>query len=848
MSGTVSTISQFGAVALAVSLLAACHSATDKVKEITSVNGVWHKPGYGLWFQITDNELKVFNSNKAGCVRQQDYSGTKASQLRGMLKLHKAGQQLTLEQDQGLVGTLQRREQLPSACLQPMNNQRDSALNFEFFWQAMQENYAFLTERGVNWNALYQQYKPLFANATLQQQQGYYQQILSQLPDGHLSLQSDDGSMSAYSVAPRGLYAQLMQQSRPDGDGSALEEAIELLQQQTTAFLLAPGIQRSKATDAIQFGMLPGNIGYLRIDRLSELAADSVTELDLLTGITLIKNDVALAKQAMLEVKTALANSNGLIVDLRFNGGGADPVALEIASHFNQQTDRLIGSKQVRGEPVTEIRLAAATSPYNKPLRVLAGGATVSAAEVLALALKSLPQARLIGEATHGSVSDVLSHQLPNGWRLQMSNELYLDPQGKLQEVQGVLPHTLAFPYLSLDTVFNRSTILDVAVQQLGAPALAPERSQSQIQAVVDNFRQQFHIPGVTAAVLSRGKIVATFSSGYADLATQTPMTDRTPLQVASISKTVLGTAMVLKDIDPQAALPALPLVVDFPTAAQPTLRWGQLATHQSGIVDNEQALACSIYQLADGSSLVAQYTDAACDTPITDHGRFLREYLQRGGQYYAPTNFGTTGELVYSNMGTELTSLAFEQFTNQPFAQWSAEHIFAPLQLQQSFWPTVSNTASAATLYMADGSPAVIALPPYASSDYYAGTWHTSSRDLATYLAAVVSPNAELPLAGMTAARRDQLFGISAGYQPGQDFPRFFWHRSGDYVGHTGEFVGVSSIMYHNLATDTGVVLLMNAGFQLHPQADDKVVSQVEQQRLALFATLYRHGLSLSR
>jgi hypothetical protein len=53
---------------------------------------------------------------------------------------------------------------------------------------------------------------------------------------------------------------------------------------------------------------------------------------------------------------------------------------------------------------------------------------------------------------------------------------------------------------------------------------------------------------------------------------------------------------------------------------------------------------------------------------------------------------------------------------------------------------------------------------------------------------------------------------------------------------------------MYHNLATDTGVVLLMNAGFQLHPQADDKVVSQVEQQQLALFATLYRHGLSLSR
>ncbi len=99
-----------------------------------------------------------------------------------------------------------------------------------------------------------------------------------------------------------------------------------------------------------------------------------------------------------------------------------------------------------------------------------------------------------------------------------------------------------------------------------------------------------------------------------------------------------------------------------------------------------------------------------------------------------------------------------------------------------------------------------------------------------------------------MTAARRDKLLGISAGYQPGRDFPGFFWHRSGDYVGHTGEFAGVSSIMYHNLATDTGVVLLMNAGFRMHPQADDKVISQVEQQRLALMATLYQYALGQSR
>lgn len=847
MSGKDIGAFKWSAVALGLVLLTGCNNDADKVKAITSVNGVWQKSGYGLWFQISDAELKVYNSNKAGCVQQNQYTGDRAKQLRDLLKLEDAGRQLSLAGDQGLLGTLKRQQALPASCLQPMNGQQDSAQNFEFFWHAMQEHYVFLAERGVNWQSIYQQYKPLFAKATVAEQQKYYQEILVQLPDSHLSLVSADGNMAAYSLAPRGLFAQILQQTGPEHFEDTLAEAITLLQQQTAAFLTEQGLRRSTATDAIQFGLLPGNIGYLRIDRVSGLGTDSEDAMDLLNALALITNDVQLAREAMAEVKTVLGNTTGIIIDLRFNGGGADPVSLEIASHFNQQPNRIIGSKHARGEKPAEIRLSAAASPYVKPVRVLAGGATVSAAEVLALALKSLPQVRLIGEATQGSVSDVLSHQLPNGWNLQMSNEYYLDPQGQLQEVQGVLPHTLTFPYLSMDTLFERASVLDVAMQQLGGPALS-QTSASTAQAAVDTFRQQFHIPGVTAAVISRGKVVATFSSGLADVATQTPMTDSTPLQVASISKTVLGTALALKDTDPASTLPALPLLVNFPGADRPAIRWGELAKHQSGILDNDLTLVCSIYLLADGSSLAEQFADIDCHEPIRSHERFLREYLQTGGRFYSTANFGTPGAYVYSNTGTELASLAFEQLTHQPFTQWSAEHIFAPLQLQHSFWPTADNTAGAATLYMADGSPELTALPPYASSDYYAGTWHSTSRDLATYLAAVASPNAERPLPGMTSARRDQLFGIKAGYQPGQDFPGFFWHRSGDYVGHTGEFAGVSSIMYHNLATDSGVVLLMNAGFELHPQRAEHVVTAVNQQRYALMATLYQYALSQNR
>ena len=56
------------------------------------------------------------------------------------------------------------------------------------------------------------------------------------------------------------------------------------------------------------------------------------------------------------------------------------------------------------------------------------------------IAMRVLPNVTLVGEATMGILSDNLYKDLPNGWEISLSNEIYLDPQGELYEDIGIPP------------------------------------------------------------------------------------------------------------------------------------------------------------------------------------------------------------------------------------------------------------------------------------------------------------------------------------------------------------------------------------------------------------------------
>lgn len=804
-----------------------------------SMDGSWAKPGYGHWLNVGSDEITLYNSNDAGCVRQAQWRGADAKAFRQKLALSSKGE-LTGVDDGGVLGVWQRQPTLQARCRTPLNGSSDALLNFQFFWQDMQQYYAFFAERGVDWLAVRRSYEPLFNGATAEQQQQYYQQIFAQLRDAHLYLYQPDGTDVAQAVAAKGMMAQALLQSDAGSFEQALADVMATVKTTTDAYMDAPGIQALSSTDAIETATLAGNIGYVRINRLADLAPNASESTDLLQAMAALQQDVERSQRAMQEVKQRLGHTQGMIIDLRFNLGGSDAVALAIASHFNNQP-RVIGSKGVK--TVQPIHLAAQATPYQQPVRVLVGGATTSAAEVFTLALKALPQAQVLGEATQGSLSDVLVHQLPNGWQLHLSNEVYRDPSGALLEVKGVQPQQQVFGGLNLDQPLHSSTVLDAALQSLKVPAVRVP-SRTEVQHAMTRLTQEFQLAGAAAAVLHRGQLVQSYAAGFADIATQRPMTADTPLQVASISKTLLGTAMAQLDIAATEPLGDLPFRIDHAASAT-ALTFGQLARHQAGILDNDTTLMCGYYDLADGQPLAPQLLGQPCPAVSINHQAFLRRYLQRGGDLYQPQQFVSLGQTHYSNVATELLSVALEQRLGQSFASYSSTQIFAPLGLTHSYWPSETAHPAEATLYMASGTGDLVALPRYASSDYYAGSWHTSAHDLARYLAAIVSKTPATPLPQWTAARRDAALGTANEYRVGHDFPGYFWHRSGEFIGHTGGNAGVTTLMYYNIATETGLVLLLNADLQVHPSSTSARSDAFTLAQYQLAGLLYRSGLA---
>jgi C-terminal processing protease CtpA/Prc len=80
------------------------------------------------------------------------------------------------------------------------------------------------------------------------------------------------------------------------------------------------------------------------------------------------------------------------------------------------------------------------------PLVVLTDDFTVSAAETATMALRALPGTVQIGQPTRGVLSDRLEKVLPNGWTFSLSNEVYMDPKGKIFEGAGVPPDQISPP------------------------------------------------------------------------------------------------------------------------------------------------------------------------------------------------------------------------------------------------------------------------------------------------------------------------------------------------------------------------------------------------------------------
>ena len=129
--------------------------------------------------------------------------------------------------------------------------------------------------------------------------------------------------------------------------------------------------------------ILPGNVGYLRIDEFAHSA---------------------LGGPATVAVMNTLGNTDALIIDLRWNGGGAGMVPLICGYFFDEPTrlnDTWIRSSGETWQSWTPEYVPGPTLS-SIPLFILTSDRTFSAAEDFTYALKHLGRATIVGARTRG--------------------------------------------------------------------------------------------------------------------------------------------------------------------------------------------------------------------------------------------------------------------------------------------------------------------------------------------------------------------------------------------------------------------------------------------------------------
>lgn len=153
-----------------------------------------------------------------------------------------------------------------------------------------------------------------------------------------------------------------------------------------------------------------------------------------------------LARAEIQKVMSAIADANALLLDIRSNPGGNPETLALLSSYLFDEARVHLNSLVWRGATTTQDfftdpRVKGPKFGSKKPVYVLAGGGTFSAAEEFAYNLQSLKRAQIVGEATGGGAHPGGSAPLPYGLSLRVPSGRAINPVTKTNwEQTGVRP------------------------------------------------------------------------------------------------------------------------------------------------------------------------------------------------------------------------------------------------------------------------------------------------------------------------------------------------------------------------------------------------------------------------
>lgn len=317
------------------------------------------------------------------------------------------------------------------SCIREDVSGNSPQANFESLWKIIDEQYCFLEykkqEYGLDWDEVHERYaKRITASMGSEALFEVLSEMVNELRDGHVNLHSSMASSQYrewFDAYPRNF-----------------SDSIQSI------YLRKDYINSSGLT----YQILENNIGYIYCESFSDGIGDG--NLD--------------------QTLNRLAICDGLILDVRNNGGGNLTTAQKLASRFTNKKV-LVGymchkkgpghtdfsePKPVFLEPSDGIR-------WQKKVVVLTNRRSYSATNDFVNSMKQLPHVTILGDKTGGGSGLPFSSELPNGWSIRFSASPMFDPEMNQLEF-GIAPDRKV-DMISEDMRKGKDTMIELACDLL---------------------------------------------------------------------------------------------------------------------------------------------------------------------------------------------------------------------------------------------------------------------------------------------------------------------------------------------------------------------------------------------
>jgi len=340
---------------------------------------------------------------------------------------------------------------------------------------------------------------------------------------------------------------------------------------------------------------------------------------------------------------------------------------------------------------------------------------------------------------------------------------------------------------------------------------------------------EQGFLNGFSVSIVNKDSIVYQNAFGYANVDSQKLYSVNTIQNIASISKTLIGIALLkaqelgkLNLDDPINKY--LPYEVINPYYPNEEITIRHLATHTSSIKDTEfysnksYVLKNDVKALSDDVN--SMYVKLNLPESYISMSEFLKKVLSEHGEWYQDTGFlkNNPGALFeYSNVGATLAAVILEIATGETFKDFTSTYILKPLEMTETGWSFEDiDLLQYSKLYLKTKSE----IPLYRLITFPDGGLITSTYDLSKYLIELINGYSGtgrlLNKESYNEFFRKQLKEKNFSNPKGENKGIFVAFSTEGNIGHSGSDPGVSTYMFFNPISKKGNILFVNTDLGL--------------------------------